>query len=280
VLRDSAMRVIGRYGALAAVMGFILLPGLWLLVSSLKTNQTIFSSTPSWWIEDGTLDHYSWALGGRGLDMTRLMGNTLIVCVVTALITAFFACLAGYGLARYQGRGARLAIVGLLIAQMVQGPMIMLPWYQIAMNLQLLDTRTILVLIYQTMTLPAAVWLMSGFFKNIPTELEDAAQVDGAGRLRTLVSVILPLTKPGLVAVGLYAFILAWNDYQYALIMTSSSSTRTVQIGIAQVMESMGAQNWGGILAAGVLAVVPVVVLFALAQRYLIQGLTAGAVKN
>ncbi|NDL57271.1 ABC transporter permease subunit [Phytoactinopolyspora sp. XMNu-373] len=98
--------------------------------------------------------------------------------------------------------------------------------------------------------------------------------------MRTLVSVILPLTKPGLVAVGLYAFILAWNDYQYALIMTSSSSTRTVQIGIAQVLESMGAQNWGGILAAGVLAVVPVVVLFALAQRYLIQGLSAGAVRN
>ncbi|WP_166355956.1 carbohydrate ABC transporter permease [Phytoactinopolyspora limicola] len=280
MFRDSAAKTAGRYGALAVVMGFILLPGLWLLVSSLKTNQTIFSSTPSWWIEEPTLDHYSWALGGRGLDMTKLMGNTLIVCGLTALLTAFFACLAGYGLARYQGRGARVAIVGLLIAQMVQGPMIMLPWYQIAMNLQLLDTRTILVLIYQTMTLPAAVWLMSGFFKNVPTELEDAAQVDGAGRFRTLVSVILPLTKPGLVAVGLYAFILAWNDYQYALIMTSSSNTRTVQIGIAQVMESMGAQNWGGILAAGVLAVIPVVVLFALAQRYLIQGLTAGAVKS
>jgi multiple sugar transport system permease protein len=275
-----AARVVGRYTTLAVAMGFILLPGLWLLVSSFKSNRTIFSSEPSWWVADGTLDHFRWALSGRGLDMVQLLTNTFIVCAITAGLTAFFACLAGYGLARYEGWGARIAIVGLLIALMVQGPMIMIPWYQIAVNLQLLDTRTLLVMVYQVMTLPAAVWLMSGFFKSIPRELEDAAYVDGASRMRTLFSVVLPLARPGIIAISLYAFILAWNDYQYALIFTRSADTRTVQIGIARVMESMGAQNWGGILAAAVLAVLPVVTLFALVQRSLIKGLTAGAVKH
>ncbi|QVQ52223.1 carbohydrate ABC transporter permease [Spiractinospora alimapuensis] len=272
--------VVVRYGSLALVMGFILLPGLWLLVSSFESNRTLFASEPTWWLEDGTLENYAWAIGGRGLDIGGLMVNSLIVCALTALITAIFACLAGYGLARYQGWGARIAIVVLLVAQMVQGPMITLPWYQIAMNLDLLDTRTILVLVYQTITLPAAVWLMSGFFRSIPRDLEDAAYVDGASRLRTLITVVLPLAKPGITAIALYAFILAWNDYQYALIFTSTPGTRTVQIGIAQVMASLGATNWGGILAAGVLAVIPVIVLFALAQRTLIQGLTSGAVKH
>tara|TARA_B100000378_G_scaffold278303_1_gene281031 strand:- start:1513 stop:1989 length:477 start_codon:yes stop_codon:yes gene_type:complete len=158
--------------------------------------------------------------------------------------------------------------------------MIMLPWYQVASGLDLLDTKQVLVAIYLTMTVPVGVLIMRGFFDVIPTELEEAASMDGAGRFRTLTRIILPLVTPGLVAIATYSFILAWNDYQYALILTSSYEAKTVQVGIAELLGSLGATNWGGILAASVIVVLPVVVVFAFAQRALIEGLTAGGVKG
>ncbi|GAB2989663.1 carbohydrate ABC transporter permease [Actinotalea caeni] len=279
-VRRAVASVAGRYSAVLALMLFLLLPAIWLVLSSLRPNREIFTSMPSWSFLGLTLDNYEWALSERGMGMVQLLATTLFVCAATAVLTAVFAMLAGYGLARYQGVGARAAVVILLLAQMIQGPMILIPWYSVTAQLGLLNTRTVLILIYQTITLPAAVWLMSSFFRRIPQELEEAAAIDGAGRLRTLAQVVLPIAMPGVAAVTMYAFILAWNDYQYALTLTSSRTTKTVQVGIAQVMESLGATNWGGIMASGVLAIVPVVIVFALVQKTLISGLTAGAVKG
>jgi multiple sugar transport system permease protein len=255
-------------------------PVLWILLSSLRTNTEIFSGDPSLSLEGLTLENYAWALDPKGMDMVQLLINTITVCLASAVLTTIFAAFAGYGLVRYKGMAAKLIVGGLLVAQMVQGPMIMIPWYKAAIAMNLLDTREVLILIYQTLTIPAAVWVMASFFRAIPDELEEAASIDGAGRFRTMWQIIMPMALPGIAAVGLYAFILAWNDYQYALILTSSREVKTVQIGIGQVMESLGAQNWGGILASSILAIIPVVILFSLVQKALIQGLTAGAVKG
>lgn len=274
------LRFAGKYVAVLVLMAFLLVPVLWIALSSLRPSTKIFSGAPSLSLEGLTLENYSWALSERGMDMVQLLINTIVVCATSAVLTAIFAVFAGYGLVRYKGMGARIVVVGLLVAQMIQGPMIMVPWYKAAIALDLLDTRQVLILIYQTMTLPAAVWIMASFFRAIPEELEEAASIDGAGRLRTMWQIVLPLTLPGIAAITLYSFILSWNDYQYALILTSSRDVKTVQIGIGQVMESLGAQNWGGILASGILAIIPVVILFSLVQKALIQGLTAGAVKG
>ena len=271
---------VGRYSALFVLMVFLLLPALWLLLSSLRPNNELFGSEPDLSLTGLTLENYVWAWSEDGLNMRQLLGNTFAINIMSALLTTVFSFFAGYGLVRYQGVGARLAVVFLLVAQMIQGPMIMVPWYQIASNLNLLDTREVLVLIYQTMTIPAAVWLMASFFRAIPVELEEAAAIDGASRVRTMFTVVMPLALPGIAAVALYSFILGWNDYQYALILTSSEYSKTLQIGIAQVMDSMGATNWGGIMAAGVVAIIPAVIMFSLVQKTLIQGLTAGAVKG
>lgn len=279
-LRRRVGSMVGKYSALLGLMAFLLFPALWLLLSSLRPNRELFTETPSWSLNGLTFENYVWAMSDRGMGMPQLLATTLIVCAATAVLTAAFSMLAGYGLARYRGVGARAAVAVLLLAQMIQGPMILIPWYSVTAQLDLLNTRTVLVLIYQTITLPAAVWLMSSFFKRIPVELEEAAALDGAGRLRTLAQVVMPIAMPGVAAITMYAFILAWNDYQYALTLTTSESTKTVQVGIAQVMESLGATNWGGIMASGVLAIVPVVIVFAVVQRTLISGLTAGAVKG
>lgn len=270
----------GRYAALLVLMAFLLVPALWMLLSSLRPNNELFGSEPNFSLSGLTFDNYAWAWSAFGMNMRQLLVNTFAINLMTALLTTLFACCAGYGLARYRGAAVRAVVMFLVLAQMIQGPVIMVPWYEIAANLGMLDTREILVLIYQTLTMPAAVWLMSSFFRSIPEELEEAASIDGASRLRTLVSIVLPLALPGIAAIALYAFILGWNDYQYALILTSSEYSKTLQIGIAQTMESLGATNWGGILAAGVVAIIPAVVMFTLVQRTLIQGLTAGAVKG
>lgn len=276
---DKVWSLASRYGSLTIVMGFLLLPSIWLLYSSFRPNSALFSGDLIE-VSNFTFANYIWALSPDGLGLGKLFLNTLIVCSVSAVLTTLFASLAGYGLARYRSRSATVIIFILLLGQMVQGPMIMLPWYQMGLKFDLLDTRTILILIYQAAALPAAVWLMSSFFQNIPVELEESASIDGAGKMQTFIRIIFPLARPGVVAVGLYSFILAWNDYQYALTLTNSDNVKTVQVGVGQTMAGIGAANWGGIIAAASLAVVPVVMIFALVQRSLIEGLSSGAIKG
>lgn len=279
-MRESILHKVTKYTLLAVLMGFTLFPLLWLVDTTLKPNEEMFASIPKWWIDDMTLDHYKWALEGRGIAIFDLLKNSIIVCLITALCTGLVACFSGYGLARYKVPGIGFVIVLLILGQMIQGPLIMIPWYKFASTTHLLDTKIVLVMIYNTLTIPVGVWIMSGFFKVIPKELEEAAYIDGAGKVRTLFTIMIPMAIPGLVAISLYAFILGWNDYQYSLILTSTLSSKTIQVGIAELMGSLGAQNWGGLMASGVIAILPVVIIFSAIQKLLIEGLTAGSVKG
>jgi ABC-type glycerol-3-phosphate transport system permease component len=279
-MKEAYSQRLFKYVCLVLLMLFTLFPFLWLLDTTFKTNETIFSAKQTWWISSFTLEHYAWALGDKGIQLGRLLVNSVWVCTLTALLTGLVACVSGYGLARYKVPGIQIVIVLIVLAQMIQGPLIMVPWYKMAAAFSLLNTKTILVLIYGTMTIPVGVWIMSGFFRTIPVELEEAASIDGASRWKTLFVVIIPLALPGLVAISLYSFILGWNDYQYSLILTNSLTAKTVQVGVAEVMESMGATNWGGILASGVIIIVPIIVIFAIIQKFLIEGMTAGSVKG
>ncbi|RTE10268.1 carbohydrate ABC transporter permease [Paenibacillus whitsoniae] len=279
-MRETYLMRCWKYTILFLLLVFTLVPFLWLLDTSFKSDEAIFASKPTWLVSPFTLDSYSWALGKKGIQLGKLLSNSLITCAITALITGLIACISGYGLARYKVPGIKLIFVLLVLAQMIQGPMIMIPWYKFASMVSLLNTKTILVMIYGTMTIPVGVWIMSGFFKTIPIDLEEAAYMDGATKFKTLFAVVIPLALPGLVAISLYSFILGWNDYQYSLILTNSLSAKTVQVGIAEVMESMGSTNWGGILASGVIIILPIIVIFAIIQKFLIEGLTAGSVKG
>ncbi|MGM1049008.1 MAG: carbohydrate ABC transporter permease [Bacillota bacterium] len=279
-MKESFAQKTANYVWLALLMVFTLLPFAWLIVTTLKPDTEMFSTVPTWIVDNLTWDHYRWALGDAGFQLPRLLLNSIIVCGITALITGAVACISGYGLARYKVPGVGLVVALIVLAQMIQGPLIMIPWYKMAAAFSLLNTKAILVMIYGTLTIPVGVWIMSGFFRTIPSELEEAAAIDGAGKWRTLFTVIIPLSLPGLVSITLYAFILGWNDYQYSLILTSSIDAKTVQVGIAELMESMGSTNWGGLLASGVIVILPIIVIFAFIQKYLIEGMTAGSVKG
>jgi len=183
-------------------------------------------------------------------------------------------------MARYAFPGRRLLALALLLSPMFQGPPVMIPFYRILSTLRLLNTIPGLVLVYMSLTLPICIWLMAGFFQGLPRELEEAALVDGCSPFGAFRRILLPLTLPGLAATALYAFVVAWNDYQYALILTSSDRAKTIQLGLSELLTFFGQTNWGGIMASGVLTTLPVVVIFMVIQRVLVQGITAGALKS
>jgi multiple sugar transport system permease protein len=279
---NTTMTAIFKYLLLALVMIYILFPFAWLVVNSFKSMKEIFASTPSWVIKNFTLDHYRWMLrsDGTGGNLLLYLYNSMVITLSAMGLTMFFALSSGYAIARYKFPGLGLFLGLLFITQMFQGPLIMIPWYKMASFFRILDTKLVLVLIYGTITIPIAVFTMSGFFKSIPTELEEAAYIDGCTKLKTLMKIDLPLVKPGMVAVAVFSFILTWNDYQYALILTSSSRSKTVQIIINDLIQAIGNIDWGGLMAGAVIITIPVVVLFGFAQKFLVEGLVSGAVKG
>lgn len=268
------------YIGLIVLMLFILIPNLWMLSCSLKPDNEIFSLVPRWIPKEFTFEHYKWALGESGPHIGTLMFNSFFTSAVTAIMTMLFAATGGYALGRFEFTGKNVISFALLLSQMFQGPLIMIPWYKMATKLGILDTKLVLILVYGTATIPIGVWLMMGFFKALPKELEEAAEVDGCSKWTTFTKIIFPLVKPGLVSVCMYSFIMSWNDYQYALILSTSTKSKTIQLGIAELTDALGKQNWGGILASGIITTIPVIILFAVIQKQLIEGLTAGAVKG
>lgn len=268
------------YGGLSLVMLFTLAPYAWLVASSFKPSTEIFTRTPTWWAGEFTWKNYLWALGPSGADLGVYFRNTVLAAGATALISAGFAAMGGYAMARYTFPGRRVLALALLLSPMFQGPPVMIPYYRMLSALRLLNTIPGLVLVYLSLTLPICIWLMAGFFRGLPRELEEAALVDGCGPVGALARILLPVSLPGLAATSLYAFVVAWNDYQYALILTSSTRAKTIQMGLSELLTFLGQTNWGGVMASGVLTTLPVVLIFMLIQRVLVQGITAGAVKS
>jgi multiple sugar transport system permease protein len=249
-------------------------PIFYLLLLSIKPAQLTFD--PGSWVFEPTLENYEAVLEGG--DFVHYMLNSMTVSFFTMLIALALGSLAAYGFARFKFRGRFWLRMSMLIPQMLPPITIIVPLYVLFMNLDLLDSRRGLVISYLTFTLPLATWMMTGFFEDVPVELEESAMVDGATRLGALFRVSLPIVAPGLAATAVLSFIYSWNEFLYAVILTGRES-RTLPVTITSYMTNK-AILWGRIAAAGSIVLIPVLVFAMLTQRYLVRGLAGGAVKG
>lgn len=265
---------IAMHGLVLIAVVLSIFPIVYLFLLSFKPAHLTFD--PSAWIFEPTLANYEAVLEGG--DFTQYMLNSLIVSIFTMLIALGLGSFAAYGFARFKFRGNFWLRMSMLVPQMLPPITIIVPLYVLFMRLDLLDTRQGLIISYLTFTLPLATWMMTGFFEDVPVELEESAMVDGATRLGALFRVNLPIVAPGLAATAVLSFIYAWNEFLYAVILTGRES-RTLPVTITSYMTNK-AILWGRIAAAGSIVLIPVLVFAILTQRYLVRGLAGGAVKG
>lgn len=275
---NRAVSTLLTYAVLFACAAFCLLPVVWMLDTALKPVEEIRSVQPHLLIARPTLAHFTEVL--TNTHFLLYFRNSVIVAVGTTLLALAIAIFAGYALARWPGVGPVRAVGrALLVSQMVPGVLLLVPLYVTIRRLGLLDTFPALMIAYTTFMVPLCALMLRGFFDAIPIELEEAAELDGSSRLGILLRVVLPLSLPGLIATGLFAFVNAWNEFMFAYVLTNGDAHRTLTPGI-MLLRGLYTTDWGGLMAASVLAVLPVAIVFTWLQRFLVEGLTAGAVKG
>lgn len=274
--RDAFRRAL-VYGGAAAIVFWSVAPFLWQISTSFQLDRALMGATPTLIPAPATLDHYRNVFVAKGFEFYIL--NSLIVATIATLLCLALGALAAFALARLRVRG-RFGFLGFILSvSMFPQIAIVGPLYLLASDLGLLDTYTVLVIVYLALGLPLVIWVLFGYFDTIPREIDESGRIDGAGPLRLLALIILPMSLPGLVTTGLLAFIAAWNEFMFALAFTSTIAHQTIPVGIAN-FSNLYYVPWGDIAAASAVVTAPLVLLVLFFQRSIIQGLTQGAVKE
>ena len=268
-----------RYLALLAALVFALAPVYWMLTISLKTEVDQFATPPPWFGFTPTLDHYYDAFVTRSFGDYLL--NSAIVAVASTACALVIGTLAAYALARFQlpWNFNRHLSLWILSTRMFPAIVTAVPLFLMMRDLRLLNTRASLIIVYTAFNLPFVVWMMRGFFAELPRDLEEAALVDGDSRLGALVRVVLPLVAPGLAATAVFCLIVSWNEFLFALVLTQTDAAMTLPVGIAGRVTQFEIK-WGVMSAAATVAIVPILVFALALQKYLVRGLSMGAVKG
>ncbi|MFI9030728.1 carbohydrate ABC transporter permease [Streptomyces sp. NPDC053560] len=275
--RTAAARA-GQYLALLGYLVFLLVPFLWLLSTAFKPPRELGSIAPSWIPHDPTLGNFRAAFAEQPL--LRSAANSLLAAAGAAVLSVVVATPMAYVLARFRTRMARAATGWVVVSQAFPLVLVIIPLFLLLKAVGLVDSLGGLTLVYLVWSLPFALWMLTGYVRAVPAELEEAAAVDGAGRVRTLVSVTAPLLVPGIVATGLFAFITAWNEFFFALVLLKSPEKQTMPVVLTHFLGAEGVADLGPLAAAALLATLPGLVLFAVIQRRITGGMLAGAVKH
>ncbi|MFF3841395.1 carbohydrate ABC transporter permease [Streptomyces sp. NPDC001930] len=277
-LRTSRPARFGQYVALLAYLVFLAFPFLWLVSTAFKPAPELASLHPTWIPKDPTLANFRQAFDEQPL--LRAAGNSLVAAVAAAVIAVAVATPLAYVTARHRGRLASAATGWVVISQAFPFVLVIIPLFLILKNLHLVNSVVGLVLVYVVWSLPFALWMLMGYVRAVPAELEEAAAVDGAGRLRTLVSVTAPLLVPGMVATALFAFVTAWNEFFFALVLLKTPEKQTLPVVLTHFLGAEGVADLGPLAAAAFLATLPSLVVFGFLQRRITGGMLAGAVKS
>jgi multiple sugar transport system permease protein len=277
--RAFGVSLLLRYALAVAAMLAALVPVYWMLTISLKTEIEQFSVPPRWVLFSPTLAHYRDAFSERSFGQYLL--TSLIVSVVATLCAMVLGTLAAYALSQFRlpRRLDKHLALWILSTRMFPPIVTVIPLFLMMRDVRLLNTRASLIIVYTAFNLPFVVWMMRGFFNEIPRELEEAARVDGDSRLGALRRVMLPLVAPGLAATAVFCLIISWNEFLFALVLTQTDAAMTLPVGIAGRVTQYEIK-WGVMSAAASVAMMPILVFALAVQRYLVRGLSLGAVKG
>ncbi len=267
---------VATYAALVVAVLLVLFPIYWMLITSLKLPREIYRQ-PSLWPHVVTWSNYQVLIEDKGFLLN--IRNSLIVAGCVTLISLFISSLAAYSLARFRYKFRSLVGRLILFAYLTPTSLLFIPLSILMAQLGLGNSLHGLILVYLTFSLPLSTWLLQGYFRSVPRELEEQGMIDGLSRLGSLFRIVLPLSAPGLAAVAIFTFTGAWNELLLALVLTTSESVRTAPLGLNYLITS-DVLPWGPLMAGAVLSSVPLMILYFVAQRFMVQGMTAGSVKG
>lgn len=267
----------GIYVSLTAITLLLVFPFVWMVSTSLKNKSEMFSATPTLFPREITFENYRsmWV----DYNFAPYLRNSLIVAVCTTLISLLVATFLAYGISRFKFRGKKVVFNLLILTQMFPLPLLIITIYVVFVRIGLINSLMGLIIAYCTFAVPFATMMLKSYFDGLPLELEEAAAIDGCNPFSTIFRVVIPLSAPSIAAMGLFSFILAWQEFMMSLTLIRSPELRTLPVGIT-LMVGFRDIMWGPLMAGTVVVTLPVVVLFIYFQKYLISGMTMGAVKG
>jgi arabinogalactan oligomer/maltooligosaccharide transport system permease protein len=274
------------YSSLALHAGLVIaaliaiFPVFWIGISSFKPQQEITGQAElNLWPDDWTWSNYRNVITNNDYEFVHWFWNSISIALVTTVIGVFVAATAGYALSRFRFPGYRAALNSFLITQMFPAAILLVPIYNIIVNLGLLNTKGALILTYSSVAVPFCVWMLKGYFDTIPIALEEAGRIDGLTPFGTFWKIVMPLSLPGIAVTSFYSFITAWNEVAFANVILTENETYTLPVGLRTYVFQFD-QDWELLTAGSMLVLVPSMIMFLIAQRYLVSGLTRGGVKG
>ena len=271
-------RWVTLYVPLACFLFVLLFPFYWMAMTSFKSNEELVSKAANpFWIVRPTLAHFERLLFKT--EYPQWMWNTILISVVATAVSLAASVFAAYAIERLRYRGSKQVGLAIFLAYLVPPSILFIPLAAIVFQLGLFDTRWALILTYPTFLIPFCTWLLMGYFRTIPYELEECALIDGATRWQVLTKIVLPLAVPGLISAGIFAFTLSWNEFIYALTFISSSENKTVPVGVITELVEGDVYHWGALMAGALLGSLPVAILYSFFVEHYVSGMT-GAVKE
>ncbi|MGA8754248.1 carbohydrate ABC transporter permease [Candidatus Deferrimicrobium sp.] len=271
-------KVVTIYTPIAVFLIVLLFPFYWMTITAFKPNEELLSHVGNpFWVHAPTLAHFKKLLFDTAYP--EWLWNTVLVSVVATFVSLVCSVLAAYAIERLRFKGSRGIGMAIFLAYLVPPSILFIPLAAMIYKLHLFDTRLALILTYPTFLIPFCTWLLMGYFKTIPFELEECALIDGASRLQILTKIILPLAVPGMISAGIFSFTLSWNEFIYALTFVSSSEVKTVPVGVITELIEGDVYHWGALMAGALLGSLPVAVLYSFFVEYYVSGMT-GAVKE
>ncbi len=280
-LKSLALSAVHKI-TLFVAMTIICLPGLWIVLSSFRPTVEIMAKPPVWIPEDLSLDAYVAmfsGIGQGGIPVIEYFRNSLIISVTSTVISLAIGLAGGYAFARYRFKAKSAIFLGLMLTRTVPGIALSLPLFFVYARLGIIDTHFGLILVYVALNVPFTIWLIDGFFRQVPKDLAEAAQIDGCTRWQAFWQVEFPLAGPGIASAGIFAFLTSWNEFALASQLTRSVTSKTLPVGLLDYTAEFTI-DWRGMCALAVVMIIPALVLTFIVQKHLVSGLTSGAVKG